>query len=489
MSDGIGQPAVRRLQWHDGKLWLAGVWETGVDATNLAEGQTNEKWHLWTWSPEDGYQVVAHFHAADGGAGPNGVINDFTWLPDGRLVVVGRVHPGRQPGRQPVPQRQRARRVRPRRTRPRRLAPARPRADQRHHQPRRLAPVRRLRPAGQRPVPGRLLRGRAVRAAAALERLPPLRPRHRHVRGDPGRSGRRAPARAPHPRRHVHVAVDHLPRRQLALRGRQRPRPRAHDLDGVLLDRLRGLARGRRLDPVPGRVPERRRRRQGRGHPGHRRRLHRLRRGGGPRLPGRRRRRLPLRLLRRGPRPGAAARHRQVGRRAAGLGRPHRPRRRGARLLQRREGGGRARLLRRRLRRSPHRRRLLRRLPRRHAGARRDRVRPGHRHLEPAGLRPVEPRHARDPADDERRRRLLRRRLQLHRHRELRQQRAGRGRSPGTSRAGTPRSTSWRTRRSSPTATRRTRRTSSRPARPRAPSTGRAPSRRRRAATPAPSPA
>ncbi|MDF1521933.1 MAG: hypothetical protein P1P87_03830 [Trueperaceae bacterium] len=89
MSDGIGQPSVRRLQWHDGKLWLAGVWETGVDATNLAEGKTNEYWHLWTWSPEDGYQVVAHFHSAAGGAGPNGVINDFTWLPDGRLVVVG----------------------------------------------------------------------------------------------------------------------------------------------------------------------------------------------------------------------------------------------------------------------------------------------------------------------------------------------------------------------------------------------------------------
>jgi hypothetical protein len=89
MSDGVGQPSVRKLQWHDGKLWIAGRWEAGVDATDFSKRLTNEAWHLWTWSPEGGYEVVAHFHSSQGGRGPDGVINDFLWLPDGRLVVAG----------------------------------------------------------------------------------------------------------------------------------------------------------------------------------------------------------------------------------------------------------------------------------------------------------------------------------------------------------------------------------------------------------------
>ena len=89
MSDGVGAPSVRSLAWHDGKLWIAGTWETGVDPTNLAEGETNVRWHLWTWSPTDGYQVIAYYHSARGGVGPDGVINDFAFLPDGRLVVAG----------------------------------------------------------------------------------------------------------------------------------------------------------------------------------------------------------------------------------------------------------------------------------------------------------------------------------------------------------------------------------------------------------------
>ena len=30
MSDGVGQPSVRKLEWHEGKLWIAGRWEAGL---------------------------------------------------------------------------------------------------------------------------------------------------------------------------------------------------------------------------------------------------------------------------------------------------------------------------------------------------------------------------------------------------------------------------------------------------------------------------
>ena len=89
MADGVGSPSVRQMKWHDGKLWMAGVWEAGIDARDFTKRLTNQSWHLWTWSPDAGYEVVAFFHSAQGGVGPDGVINDFVFLPDGRLVVGG----------------------------------------------------------------------------------------------------------------------------------------------------------------------------------------------------------------------------------------------------------------------------------------------------------------------------------------------------------------------------------------------------------------
>lgn len=89
MTDGTGSPTVARVQWHDGKLWFAGAWEPGISARDFGSRQLNEYWYMWTWSPTEGYQVVAHFHGAQGGSGPDGVINDFVFLPDGRMVVAG----------------------------------------------------------------------------------------------------------------------------------------------------------------------------------------------------------------------------------------------------------------------------------------------------------------------------------------------------------------------------------------------------------------
>ena len=89
MSDGNTSPRVRRVKWHDGKLWMAGAWESGVSAVNPTKSLRNEYWYLWTWSPELGYQPVCYFHTTKGGAGPDGQIFDFTWLPDGRLVIAG----------------------------------------------------------------------------------------------------------------------------------------------------------------------------------------------------------------------------------------------------------------------------------------------------------------------------------------------------------------------------------------------------------------
>ena len=68
---------------------MSGAWPPGVAATDLTKQQRNELWHLWTWSPEEGYEAVAYFHSLKGGAGPDGQIYDFLWLPDGRLVVAG----------------------------------------------------------------------------------------------------------------------------------------------------------------------------------------------------------------------------------------------------------------------------------------------------------------------------------------------------------------------------------------------------------------
>lgn len=89
LSDGGGSPSIHVMKWHAGKLWIGGVWEPGVTALDLTKRQPNEYWYLWTWSPEHGYQVVCQRHTAQGGQGPDGVVSDFLWLPDGRMVVAG----------------------------------------------------------------------------------------------------------------------------------------------------------------------------------------------------------------------------------------------------------------------------------------------------------------------------------------------------------------------------------------------------------------
>ncbi|MBX3466062.1 MAG: hypothetical protein KF878_04060 [Planctomycetes bacterium] len=89
MSDGHTKPSVTKVKWHEGKLWMAGAWEVGVDAQDMTRQRPNEYWHLWTWSPEAGYEPVCWFHSAQGGAGPDGKLQDFIWLPDGRLVIAG----------------------------------------------------------------------------------------------------------------------------------------------------------------------------------------------------------------------------------------------------------------------------------------------------------------------------------------------------------------------------------------------------------------
>ncbi len=80
MSNGMGNPSIRQVKWHEGKLWFSGSWAV----TNSV------RWTLWTWSPVDGWEAVTYHHTAQGGAGPlDAKINDFLWLPDGRLVVAG----------------------------------------------------------------------------------------------------------------------------------------------------------------------------------------------------------------------------------------------------------------------------------------------------------------------------------------------------------------------------------------------------------------
>ncbi len=89
MSDGTNKPIFNKAKWHDGKLWIAGAWENGVDPENASKKKLNVYWHMWTWSPTTGWEAFAWFHSAQGGNGPDGKINDFLWLPDGRLVVGG----------------------------------------------------------------------------------------------------------------------------------------------------------------------------------------------------------------------------------------------------------------------------------------------------------------------------------------------------------------------------------------------------------------
>jgi len=89
LADGNTKPKINRVKWHDGKLWMAGKWDAGVSARDMRKRQQNESWHLWTWSPTDGYEVHAYFHNQNGGAGSDNQIDDFLFLPDGRIVVGG----------------------------------------------------------------------------------------------------------------------------------------------------------------------------------------------------------------------------------------------------------------------------------------------------------------------------------------------------------------------------------------------------------------
>lgn len=89
MADGNSKPVVNRVKWHNGKLWMAGIWSPGVSALDMSKRQQNESWHLWSWSPEAGYEVYSYFHSQNGGAGPDNQIDDFLFLPDGRIVVGG----------------------------------------------------------------------------------------------------------------------------------------------------------------------------------------------------------------------------------------------------------------------------------------------------------------------------------------------------------------------------------------------------------------
>ncbi len=89
MASGNSKPVINRVKWHDGKLWMAGIWSPGVSAINMSKRQQNESWHLWSWSPEHGYEVYSYFHTVKGGSGPDNQLSDFVFLPDGRIVVVG----------------------------------------------------------------------------------------------------------------------------------------------------------------------------------------------------------------------------------------------------------------------------------------------------------------------------------------------------------------------------------------------------------------
>lgn len=95
MSDGNGSPNTEKALWYKGKLYMAGNWKCGISPDDPGKRDVNIHWRMWTWHPKEGYAPVVWQHSARGGDGPDGVINDFCFLPDGRLVVVGefnRIH-------------------------------------------------------------------------------------------------------------------------------------------------------------------------------------------------------------------------------------------------------------------------------------------------------------------------------------------------------------------------------------------------------------
>ncbi len=89
MSDGTGSPTINIAKWYRGKLYMGGRWENSLNPNEPGKKASNYIWYLWTWHPKLGYEAIAWRHTAQGGPGPHGILNDFLFLPDGRLVVGG----------------------------------------------------------------------------------------------------------------------------------------------------------------------------------------------------------------------------------------------------------------------------------------------------------------------------------------------------------------------------------------------------------------
>ncbi|PIF04658.1 MAG: hypothetical protein CSA86_01375 [Arcobacter sp.] len=89
MSDGNAAPKIRHAMWYKGKLYMAGNWRVGVKPFDTTKRDVNYVWNLWTWNKNEGYKPISWYHTAKGGDGPEGKINSFCFLPDGRLVVAG----------------------------------------------------------------------------------------------------------------------------------------------------------------------------------------------------------------------------------------------------------------------------------------------------------------------------------------------------------------------------------------------------------------
>jgi hypothetical protein len=89
MTDGAGAPSIAMAKWHEGKLYMAGTWPIGIVPTNPSKKDPNYRVTFWSWHPTLGYEYYAYHHSAKGGPGPDGVINDFVFMDDGRIIVGG----------------------------------------------------------------------------------------------------------------------------------------------------------------------------------------------------------------------------------------------------------------------------------------------------------------------------------------------------------------------------------------------------------------